>query len=326
MKRILLFSLIIAPMLVGAQTHVVLRINNVYGNQPFYADNQDHGYTDWDGNAITFNRSSYYLSEFRFSDGTTIDTLAESHTLVKSEITEYYIGTTSVSNITDMTVGVGVDEPYNHLDPATYAAEHPLAHQIPNMHWGWTAGYKFLALEGNVDSDGDGSTDAMFQFHALEDPNYQKNVSIDPYVEMAGDTAYIWINVDHKGWIQSVNVPSAGVLHGSHPETDQMMDNSGIAPVFQPYSTVGIEDNSNHSYTFVDYRKTYAPTIRYMFEGVRNVDVQITDMNGRIIESEGGLNPQGEFNIWSEPASGIYLYSFISEGKVLVSEKFTVTR
>lgn len=325
MKQILLIALF-APLFSIAQTHVVLQTNNVYGGQSFYADGQEHGYTDWYDNAVKFSRASYYMSQLKVSDGNAEEALSESHILVKSEITEYYLGTTTLSEVTELIFGLGVEESMNHLDPASYPSNHPLAHQTPNMHWGWSAGYKFVVLEGNADDNGDGTPNAVFQFHCLDDDNYQENVSVETSATTSNDTLYLKINVDHRGWFQNVNVPSAGILHGSHPETDQVMLNGKSSPVFTAFEPLTVEESASLDYTFVDYRKPYAPSIRYVFEGVRSVDIQITDINGKIIESKSGLNPQGEFSVWSEPATGIYLYSFSSNGKVLATERFTVTR
>ena len=326
MNKFLLSIICCFPLLAIGQNHVVLETNNVYDGQPFYADNQDHGYMDWYDNAVKFSRASYYMSEVTLSDGTNDEALAEGHVLVKSDITEYYLGTTTLGSITELKFGLGVEQSLNHLDPATYASSHPLAHQTPNMHWGWTAGYKFVVLEGRADDSGDGNPNAMFQFHCLEDQNYQPNVSVATYSVQSNDTIYLKINVDHKGWFEDVNVPNAGVLHGSYPETDQVMENGKDSPVFKAYSPLSVNEASAYSYTVVDYLKPYAPTIRYRFDGIQRVDVRISDMNGKVIETGNSLNAQGEFVVWSEPATGIYLYTFSNNGIVLATEKFSVTR
>lgn len=325
MRHFLLLSLIAVSSMAIAQTHVVLQTNNVYGSEDFVADNH-RNYFDWSGNVITFSRADYYLSELELTDGTTDEPISDLHLLVKSNITEYYLGTTNLSTISSIKFGLGIDEPNNHLDPATYPSGDPLAHQTPDMHWGWSAGYKFVVLEGKVDNSGNGTANATFQFHCLDDDHYQANINVSAFTEVSNDTIYVKINVDHKGWIEQVNVPTAGVLHGEFPQTIQILDNSTESPVFRAYSPVGIDENTNHSFAFADYTLPFAPTIRYSFENQKTVDVIITDMSGRVIESANDLNPQGEFNVFSEPASGIYVFTFRSAGKLLTSDKFTVTR
>ena len=43
---------------------------------------------------------------------------------------------------------LGVPKKENHGDPAQYSADHPLNPNFNNLHWDWTGGYIFLALEG----------------------------------------------------------------------------------------------------------------------------------------------------------------------------------
>jgi cytochrome c peroxidase len=44
---------------------------------------------------------------------------------------------------------VGLEPAANHSDSAQYPAGHPLNPEVNGLHWGWTGGYVFLALEGN---------------------------------------------------------------------------------------------------------------------------------------------------------------------------------
>lgn len=46
---------------------------------------------------------------------------------------------------------IGVPDSLNLLDPATYGENHPLS-TFNNMHWSWAAGYRFMVLEGKIDS------------------------------------------------------------------------------------------------------------------------------------------------------------------------------
>jgi hypothetical protein len=46
---------------------------------------------------------------------------------------------------------IGVPETMNLADPASYAETHPLS-TFNNMHWSWAAGYRFMVVEGRIDS------------------------------------------------------------------------------------------------------------------------------------------------------------------------------
>ena len=47
----------------------------------------------------------------------------------------------------------------NRVDPD------PLAEQLPSMHWSWNSGYKFIRIDGSVDTDGDGVPETGLQYH-----------------------------------------------------------------------------------------------------------------------------------------------------------------
>jgi cytochrome c peroxidase len=48
---------------------------------------------------------------------------------------------------------VGVSPTQNHADPNRFGPEHPLHPVVNGLHWGWTGGYIFLALEGHWQYD-----------------------------------------------------------------------------------------------------------------------------------------------------------------------------
>ena len=67
-----------------------------------------------------------------------------------SEATEVDLGSHDVTNVEAVHFHIGVDSSVNHSDPASYPMGHPLAPVFPSMHWGWAAGYRFVAIEGFV--------------------------------------------------------------------------------------------------------------------------------------------------------------------------------
>ena len=61
---------------------------------------------------------------------------------------------------------IGLDSATNHGNPNQYAAEHPLSPINNSLHWNWTGGYIFTALEGKVVKDAE-----TFIFHLAGDQN-----------------------------------------------------------------------------------------------------------------------------------------------------------
>jgi len=62
---------------------------------------------------------------------------------------------------------IGVNESVNKADPHTHAPDHPLNPQVNGLHWGWTGGYIFLALEGHHTQAG---RDDGFSYHIANAP------------------------------------------------------------------------------------------------------------------------------------------------------------
>ena len=96
-----------------------------------------------------------------------------------------------VADLQEITFNIGVGEPDNNADPALQPADSPLSADNPNIqHWNWTAGYKFLLIEGAVDVNGDGvyeqDESELMSIHCGFNDNL-KNISLMPEVPNAID-------------------------------------------------------------------------------------------------------------------------------------------
>ncbi len=63
---------------------------------------------------------------------------------------------------------IGVQPEANSQTEEDYTsrdASDPLAAQNPSMHWNWNSGYRFLRIDGQVDTDGDDVVDTPLAFH-----------------------------------------------------------------------------------------------------------------------------------------------------------------
>jgi cytochrome c peroxidase len=63
---------------------------------------------------------------------------------------------------------IGVPAALNHADPGIWPAGHPLNPQVNAMHWNWSGGYVFLALEGYWQDVGGGNPSG-FSYHLAGD-------------------------------------------------------------------------------------------------------------------------------------------------------------
>ncbi|MEM1093047.1 MAG: MbnP family protein [Bacteroidota bacterium] len=142
-----------------------------------------------DGTSFTMEVARMYISnvELLKADGTTVTFSGESLTLpardngtdvthtVDDKIvlarhdageSEYMLGEAPAGDYTGIRFNVGVTGLDNHIDVAQVPASHPLAKQTDvNNHWSWNPGFIFLRMDGEVDTNGDGTLDAPWEMH-----------------------------------------------------------------------------------------------------------------------------------------------------------------
>lgn len=323
-KLILSISAICMAAFSFSQTDVTLKLHHYYNNDIL---NYGDYYVDGYGNTIEITRVQYYLTGIDLvHDGATNTSLGDTVILASGNITDYILCNANVTTLEAIDFDLGVDAGRNHLDPNTYDPSYPLAPQSPNMHWGWTAGYKFLVIEGNVDTNDDQVPDAAFQFHVTGDDNYLRNVlQITTTENESGGAMDINVDVNVADWLADVDCSTAGFNHGVFPVNEQLMDNTNDFTVFSADIGLSIdEDGENQSNVWFDYSMPYAPTIFYKFPTAESVDLTITDINGRVILSETGMAKAANYFIEIELATGTYIAMFRSDNGLVRSEKFVV--
>ena len=159
--------LLFAPITAFSQTEVVLQINHKMNGSPFVLDQT----YEVDSSQLQINRLQYYMCDFVVThDGGQETTLNDTYILVDAGLDGLHsLGQWDIESIEALSFGIGVDSEHNvGLDPTTYPLGHPLGPVHPSMHWGWAAGYRFLALEGYSGTN----LDAQSQVHALGDNNF----------------------------------------------------------------------------------------------------------------------------------------------------------
>lgn len=113
-----------------------------------------------------------------------------------------------------ISMDVGIDKIKNHEDPTLYPPTHPLGPKSPDMHWGWAAGYRFIALEGLVDNNNDGVPEQDFQFHSLGD-----DLLFTALLDLSGipniDTEPFIIDLDYTKLFQAIQMTGNLFHHGS---------------------------------------------------------------------------------------------------------------
>lgn len=208
MKSFLLFVLLSSTSLF-AQKSVVLTIQHKLGTQPFsFAQSATNNL----GQQAKFSRVEYYLSRFSLvHDGGQITPVDSSVYILANGDTPVnaLLGTYAVNQIEAIRFHVGVDAPTNTSDPTVWPAGHPLALKTPSMHWGWSSGYRFIALEGMA-----GATFTVpFEMHGLWDANYfEQTVEVLP--AEGNQTSFLNLEADYTEALRDINIAAGPIDHG----------------------------------------------------------------------------------------------------------------
>ncbi len=206
---LLLLSLLVSGMgLVNAQSDVYLQINHLLNNEAFeYSTAQTNNL----GEDFNVARMEYYMSDITLvHDGGMETSVEDTWVLVNAgSFTNVYLGNYNITELESISFGIGVESDVNHLDPSTYPADHPLAPKSPSMHWGWAAGYRFVAMEGKAGS----GLSQTYEVHALGDVNYQIATVATAGTWNEG-VLYVALNGDYAMALKDVSVAGGLISHG----------------------------------------------------------------------------------------------------------------
>lgn len=312
MKKRVLYSLLFLANTAFSQNTIEIQLKPLYNGQPISINQL---LTDANGTDFKITRMEYYLHEFAIThDGgqsTTLST-SDNYVLANANSLFYTIGTGNIVSVESIGFKVGVDTSLNHDDPSLYPMGHPLGNQTPSMHWGWAAGYRFLALEAEVDADGDGVMETLLQSHIVGD-QFIKTVSPITISNstLDGSTVKIALTYDINLWLTNVDVATAGVNHGAGAVNGTIMGNTDPMNVFAEGTITSIENNST-----LDASISSISANSLSYEAPENIiRIEIFDVSGKLLISESPNQSAGtlEHNL----SSGIYIIRLSSESKTL---------
>ncbi|MDZ4667686.1 MAG: MbnP family protein [bacterium] len=193
----------------SAQKDVFLTITHKLGSNNF---NFNQAATNDLGNNLNVSRIDYYMSKFVIiHDGGQLLSLPDSIIILAKGWNNVVkkLGNFNVTNVEGITFSIGVPLSYNHTDPTLYGPLNPLSPQSPSMQWGWTAGYRFVAIEGMAGP----SLSTGYQMHGLGDTNYFSQTKMTNGTNANGNI-YINLNADYTLALKGINVASGPIDHG----------------------------------------------------------------------------------------------------------------
>ena len=302
------------------QNNVVVKIHHKIGADNFMMDDQFYSN---EGYNLKIKRLEYYVNRFTIThDGGQITAVDEHFLIDANEETNISLGALDITQVESIKFSIGVHPGVNHLDPAIQPNGHPLAPQNPSMHWGWTSGYRFVALEGLT-----GENNAFtFEVHALGDDNYQSLTVDDVEGIIDGNNLTINLDADYLGIFYNMDVSSGVIVHGEDGLAITLLENfasrvfypQGLIPVktIDPNFEGKFQIQPNPSFDNNTHVILNLPT-------AANYQLTLTDLTGRVIQTQTIESDEQNIEIKSTH-SGVFFIHLWRDGKPVAIEKWIV--
>ena len=208
------------------QNEIFIDFNHLLGDQNFALDTEQ---AQGNGMNFTFSRCEFYLSGISIThDGGQVTPIEDTWLLVRpAEQSIFSLGTHDITDVEAISWKTGVDQDMNHEDPSVLPADHPLAPQNPSMHWGWTSGYRFIAIAGLAGEN----VNLGWEIHALGDANYIADEILTGGVLSDGEV-HIGITGAYENLIYNASIETGIVIHAEGGSAVSNVFNNMVNRVF----------------------------------------------------------------------------------------------
>jgi len=281
-----------------AQVNLELHLNHKLGSEAFAFGQLT---TNNLGQEFSFSRVEYYMSGFEIvHDGGQITAFPDTYLLVNaSDDGVYSLGQADITSIEGIRFHIGVEAPANNADPAAWPSDHPLYYQNPSMHWGWSSGYRFAALEG----DAGASQDVGFELHGLWNDNYFEQDHAVQGIDMGNGVMAIEMDADYAAAMYDIEVANGPLQHGTNQDDRDMLQNFRFF-VFSPAGgSVGITNENADALPFVVYPNPSEGEFVISESEFAVTHIRVSDLAGRVILDQ----PIGDDRKVDVASSGVYL-------------------
>lgn len=310
MKNIykILFILIVSVSSTYAQKDIYLKINHLLGTESFALDKISQNNL---GNQFTFSRLDYFISSITLHhDGVENLSLPEIYILVsKGEEVNVFLGNLPIAILDSISFYVGVDSANNHADPTTWPANHALAPKFPEMHWGWAAGYRFVAIEGKSGSN----LQFDYQIHSLGDQLYKPTTITTGGDEVNGDII-VELDADYSQGLKDININKNLIVHGSTKEAIPLLFNFNKNVFTKTNSSASAKEIGIGNLLVAPNPLINGTTrVKLKDEQLINSKILVIDASGTIVQE---INKPTLSNDLIILVPGIYFIELIQNGKV----------
>jgi hypothetical protein len=275
---------------------------------------------------LKYTRFEYYISEIKVThDGGQIAPVTGMHLLVRPALDSMYsLGQMpGVNNVEAITFSVGVEQAMNHLDPTSFPAGHPLAPQNPDMQWGWTAGYRFAAIEG----ESGGNLDQHFEIHALGDANYKTQTISTNAEQVAADMKMIHLIADYTQAVKTVNLAIGPIVHGTSGAAVTVLNNFKSAVFTAQTSSAVIQPGFEGSFSVSPNPLTNHDVTQVMLSLPVGHDylLQVTDLTGKLMLRQPLTGAENQtVALPNMPTAGLYFVHLMQDNQPIAVEKLII--
>ncbi len=316
MKKLLLVSIL--AFTIGAasfaQTSLSVQINHKLNGNDFVFNETGTNNLNQDFNA---DRLEYYMSQISIvHDGGTYTMLQDYAIVDAGSETILDLGEIDASTIESISFYIGVGEEDNHSDPASWEAPHPLAPRFPAMHWGWAAGFRFLAIEGTVLA-----SNQEVQIHALGDVNYFETL-IPINTEVSGGELQINIDANYEKIYEDINIAGGLIYHGEGGFASSALQNMRDL-VFTFSGNVLSASEIDYDFTINAFPNPSADgfvTVEFNSDKAGYYDITVLDILGKVVATQSNIANNSRLDL-QLPNTGLYLLNLSIDGVSVHTEK-----
>ncbi len=324
MKKGFLLSILFASFFAAnAQNEVMLHLAPRLGSAVFSLDQTiDHPGGTYQ---MKYTRFEYYISEIKIThDGGQVTPCTGLTLLVRpAQDSMYRLGQmTGISSVEAITFSVGVPQAVNHLDPASYPPGDPLAPQNPEMQWGWSAGYRFAAIEGYAGTN----LSQNFQVHALGDANYKTQTITTDAEQVAPDMKMIHLIADYSQAVKSINISGGLVVHGSSGAAVTLLNNFKNVVFKAETSSAVIDPAFAGAFSVAPNPvRDAAPQVSFSLPTGNDYNLTVTDLTGKIVARQSLAAGENQSVLLEKmPTAGLFFVHLWQNGSPVAVEKLVV--
>jgi hypothetical protein len=314
MKKIFTLIAIAVSFCANSQTPVNLNIYHKLDNVGF-AFNQAATNNTTNGN-FKLNRLEYYMTKFTIVHDGGMTTVVPDNVVAlvrANEQTAIALGNFNVTNIEGIKFHIGVHTPINHDDPGLQPSGSPLAYQMPSMQWGWTSGYRFVALEGLSGS----AMNQTLELHGLGDINYLET-TVSVLGSLNNGAFEININADYTRALENINLSSGLVVHGEAQQAATMLQNFNDYVFSSSNSLAGVDEMINTDISIYPIPSNGKITIETPVSFKGN-SMKIYNQNGQLINTYSLHTGKNKTEIEID-ISGVLILEFHDDKQKLFSK------